>query len=138
MRAVVALLLLLTVTGDALAVPAKPIQPDPHVLRVRRRVARTERAVGLGLAALGIAGVASGGALLGMAGQQPYDQGAAYERYGWLSVVSGAVLIVPGVVLAVVGQNALTDADWRLRLLAGTFVTPTPGGGAIAGFGLHF
>lgn len=144
-RPAAALLLLTLVVGElgaigeARAVPASPSAlGDPHVLRVRRRVARAERAVGLGLAALGFATCAAGGALLGISGQSPYEQGSQYERYGALAIVSGAVLIVPGVVLAVVGQNALTDADWRLRLLAGTFVAPSPGGGAVAGLHLRF
>jgi hypothetical protein len=127
----------LLASSEALATPPPPATPDVLTLRVRRRNARIERGFGWGLSALGFAACTVGIVFLGVAGQQAYDQGSAFQLTGGVTLASGAVLVVPGIALSVVGQNALTDAEWRIRLLAGSFIVPSSRG-VVAGVGFRF
>lgn len=100
------------------------------------RVAVLERDLGWGLAGLGLAATAAGAVLLGTSGRASYDQGATNQTNGLITLGAGLATLIPGVVLALVGQTRMTDLDWRLKALAATpFIAPTRGGLALgAGF----
>lgn len=98
-------------------------------LKQSLRVAVIERDLGWGLAGVGLAATAAGAVLLGTSGQASYDQGATRSTYGLIVLAAGAAHLIPGVVLAVVGQTRMTDLDWRLKAIASApFVAPTRGG----------
>ena len=137
MRAPVALLLVLLLASSALAEPSVATEPDLRELRLRRRSARLERGLGLGLAGLSLACIAVGGVLLGVSGPAAYNDGSRYQLIGEVGVAACGVLVIPGVALSIHGQLRLTDVEWRLRLLAGTFVSPARGG-MVAGFATTF
>ena len=110
---------------------SKPARPDEiqDLLRKQRR-ASIERRVGWGLTGAGLAGIATGGIVLGFG----LDRGSWSDVYpvvvtGSVSLALGGLMFVPGIVLALHGQERLTEAEWRLRQLG---VLPTlaagPGG----------
>ena len=136
-RPVIALLLVLLLAGVAEAKPSTPTQPDPQALQAKRRAARIERGAGLALAGIGIGTCAAGVALLGISGRAPYEQGSFFEVAGYFLAAGGVALAVPGAILAIDGQRRLTEIDWRLRLIAGAYLVPAPGG-VLAGLGFRF
>ena len=103
---------------------SRPSRPDEVVdlLRAQRR-ASIERRVGWGLSGAGLAIAAAGAVVLGYGLDRGTwnDVTAVIVSGSVLSSVGGAMLI-PGVVLALHGQEKLTDAEWRLKQLG---VLPT-------------
>jgi hypothetical protein len=114
-RAALVIALVLASTGAG-ATPLIPIAPPVDVarLQLRYRSARIQRDLGWGLAALGLA-LAAAGSTTAVYGA--YQDG--YNVAGLITGVSlaaaGAAFIIPGIVLALRGQDAMTDVGWRMR-----------------------
>lgn len=125
--------------------------PDSlEALTARRRHAAIERNIGWGLAGAGMATAAVGVTLLGSSrvASLGYEEGAAYQLGGVLALSVGVLVLIPGVVLGLHGENAISDADGRLGALKQARVSSprihlTPlfawlPGGAFAGAHLRF
>ena len=128
-----------------MALPARAEErpkPTPaELLRASRVGAVAERNTGWALAGAGLALAFSGSVALGvgLGGGSRFNEGAALETSGIAVLSSSLLLLIPGVVLAVHGQDRLSDIDWRLRAIAGAgFAAPLRGGGFLVGAKLYF
>jgi hypothetical protein len=103
-------------------------------LRARRRIALLERNLGWGLSGVGFVGLACGGVLFvtSYASDVRFDEGATSRTSGLIAIGAGIGFLIPGVILAVVGQRRLTEIDWRLReVIVAPTVAAIPGGAAL-------
>jgi hypothetical protein len=107
-------------------------------LVAQRQRGRIERGCGVGLAAVGVAAAIVGGTFLGVAGQAPYADGSRFQVAGGATLAASVAFLLPGAVLAVLGQNAVSAADWRLRAVRQVYVIPLAEGGAVAGLATGF
>jgi hypothetical protein len=110
---------------------AAAVQPGGDVAKwqARYRAARIERNIGWGLSAAGIALLAAGAVAVGYASQDnvmTYEQHVAEAIGGAAAMVVGLGLGIPGAVLGLRGQDAMTDVAWRLRAVGA--LAPAPGG----------
>lgn len=104
--------------ATAVAAGAPAARVDRAKLEARYRAARIERNVGWGLAAAGIALVAAGGIAVGYAARDnvmTFEQHVGEAIAGGAAMAVGLALAVPGAVLSLRGQDAMTDVTWRLR-----------------------
>lgn len=129
----------LLAVAPALADEPPPLRAEEVArLHQRRRLANLERISGWAVAGLGVAGVAAGTLVLTARGPIAFDDGPRYELAGWVLVGAGVVALATGTVLAILGQNAVVEVDWRLKALASLpVVAPVPGG-AVVGWALRF
>ena len=116
--------------------PAKtsaPANADPR-RAARLRSARIQRDLGWGLAGTGVAAIACGIAtvVFGFHDERGYTQGVVDVTAGAATTAVGLALAIPGVVLALRGQDRIADALW-LR----TVVTPAAGG-VVGGLRISF
>ena len=100
-----------------------------------------ERDIGWALAGVGF-GLATSGCIalgLGLGGSARFNEGATLETTGIAALATSVSLLIPGIVLAVHGQDRLAEIDWRLRGFSGAvFVAPLRGGGLVAGLTVAF
>ncbi|MSP63633.1 MAG: hypothetical protein EXR72_25470 [Myxococcales bacterium] len=130
---VLALVLALSWASTAVAEPravAPGAAQDRDKLAARYRGARLQRDLGWGLAGLGMA--------LGGTGALTTVYGAYMDGYDVAGLVAGvaitavgAALAIPGIVLALRGQDGMTDVRWRMKAF-GVAVAPLQGGAIAA------
>jgi hypothetical protein len=124
--------------------PARADEPRPVELArllARQRTARIERNVGWALSFVGVAAAVFGAAMLVYThgfGSAPATDGQLESTGGAAALGAGLLLLVPATVLAVHGQQVMSDVGWRLRALHATaFIAPLADG-AVAGARLRF
>ncbi len=117
-------LLVITATAHA------ELKQEQAQLTLQVRSARFQRNLGWGLAAVGFGLLAAGAVATGFGiddATQSYDQHVVEVLAGVGTMAVGLAFAIPGMVLALRGQNAMTDATWRLRAIA----APVPSGGMV-------
>lgn len=94
--------------------PFAPLKLDPAELARTYRRAAWRRNVGIGLSVPGVALTILGCVLIGYGANDPHLASGGVELAIGLAVgVPGVLLATPGVVLWIMGQDAMDVASWR-------------------------
>jgi hypothetical protein len=138
-RAALALALAVSLATGATARAEPPAagarRVDVPKLEAQRKAARVKRNLGWGLAAAGVALTCAGAALIGVAttdGNLSFDDAVLEAVAGGATALVGLLLAIPGAVLALRNQDAITDVEWRLRAAGATaFIAPARSGATV-------
>ena len=122
-----ALTVLLLATSAAAGTPApgtpsaiaRSEVPDEKLAQ-RLRAARIQRNIGWGLAGVGIAALVAGAGTIafGFHDERGFSQGVIDVIAGGATVAAGLALALPGVVLAMRGQEGITEVLWLRAFVA--------------------